>query len=345
MRRITSSDLPQADRLESVLLTVIAVGNGAQTDIEIAKRIPGIQGDDRQGRYYRNAAEMLGFITNRRNNSTITQKGQELLTNPVLINPLFIASVLNLEIYQKLIPYLELYPEGCSRQQILNYLQSVSDPEIGSSMILRRISTILAWPRTLGFLSQLDNGKFIFQNNLSNDLPIFEIQDDVQPLLPVTGDLSEYQEIEQRTANAKEEVAYFKDQAKLERATNAHIALVNLVAQRIRNNGGIPKSNQLIDLAVRFDLDYILEMKSTTDENVRAQIRKGMSQLYEYRYLQNKPDAKLILVVEKPLTASHSWMLDYMESDREISIVWDGNNELYGSEKTRNELSFLNLLP
>jgi len=343
MRRIKSNDLPQADRLESVLLTVMAVGNGARTDIEIANRIPGIGGDDRQGRYYRNAAEMLGYITNQRNNAILTPKGSELLKNPTLTNPLFIASVLNLEVYQKLLPFMELSPEGLTRQEIQNYLQSIADPGIGLSMIPRRISTIIAWPRTLGFLRQTDDGRLQIQNNLSADLPVFEIQDDDQPLLPVSGGLAEYQEIEQRTSRAQPEVAYFKDQAKLERATNAHIALINLVAQRIRKSGGIPKSNQLIDLAVRLDQDYIFEMKSTNDDNVRSQVRKGMSQLYEYRYLQNKPDAKLILVVEKPLGASHSWMLDYMENDREINLVWDGNEELYGSERTRNELDFLGL--
>lgn len=345
MRRITSRDLPQADRLESVLLTVVAVGSGARTDMEIANRIPGIEGDDRQGRYYRNAAEMLGFISNQRNNATLTQKGMLLLDNPTLTNPLFIASVLNLEIYQKLLPFMELYPEGLTRQEILDYLQSIADQGIGPSMIPRRISTIIAWPRALGFLRQTDNGRLQFQNNLSGDIPVFEIQDDDQPLLPVTGGLSEYHEIEQRTSRAHQEIAYFKDQAKLERATNAHIALVNLVSQRIRQNGGIPKSNQLIDLAVRLDQDYIFEMKSTTDANVRSQVRKGMSQLYEYRYLQNRPDAKLILVVEKPLGASQSWMLDYMETDRAINLVWDGNDELYGSDKTRNELGFLGLQP
>ena len=144
-------------------------------------------------------------------------------------------------------------------------------------------------------------------------------------------------------SKAQEEVAYFKDQAKVERAANAHIALVNLVSQRIRQNGGIPKSNKLIDLAVKLHQDYIFEMKSISDSNIRSQIRKGMSQLYEYRYLQNKPNAKLILVVEKPLEATHSWMLDYMECDRQISLVWDGNEELYGSERARNELSFLDL--
>jgi hypothetical protein len=343
MRRITSSDLPQADRLESVLLTVIAVGNGARTDIEIANQIPSIAGDDRQGRYYRNAAEKLGFISNQSNNATLLQKGQKLLLNPTLTNPLFISSVLNLEVYQKLLPYMELHPEGLAKQEIQDYLQSIADPKIGPSMIPRRISTILAWPKVLGFLRQTEDGRLQIQNNLSRDIPVFEIQDVDQPLLPVTGDLSEYHEIEQRTSSAKEEVVYFKDQAKLERATNSHIALVNLASQRIRQKGGIPKSNQLIDLAVRLDRDYIFEMKSSNDDNVRSQVRKGMSQLYEYRYLQNKPEAKLILVIESPLRADHLWMLDYMETDRDINLVWDGNNELYGSERTRNELSFLGL--
>lgn len=343
MRLITSSDLPQADRLESVLLTVIGVSKGALSDIEIANQIPGIEGDDRQGRYYRNAAEMLGFIDNQRNRAAITKKGQELMKNPVLTNPLFIASVLNLEIYQKLLPYMELHPEGRTRQEIQDYLISIADPNIGPSMIPRRISTILAWPKSLDFLTQTEDGRYHIKNSLSIDIPVFEIQDVDQPLLPVTGDLSEFQEIEQRTSTAREEVAYFKDQTKLERATNAHIALINLVSQRIRENGGIPKSNQLIDLAVRLDRDYIFEMKSTNDENLRSQIRKGLSQLYEYRYLQNKSDAKLILVVEKPLGTNHLWMLDYLEHDREINLVWDGNNQLYGTERTRKELDFLRL--
>ena len=99
----------------------------------------------------------------------------------------------------------------------------------------------------------------------------------------------------------------------------------------------------MIDLAVRLDRDYIFEMKSTTEQNIRSQVRKGMSQLYEYRYFQNLPFAKLILVVENPLSASHSWMLEYLENDREIYIVWDGNSELYGSQRSIDELGFLGL--
>ncbi len=86
-------------------------------------------------------------------------------------------------------------------------------------------------------------------------------------------------------------------------------------------------------------------MKPTTPTNVKTHIRKGISQLYEYRYLENKPDASLILVVENPLSQEESWMSDYLETDRNIHLIWDGNNQLYGSQNTREQLAFLNLLP
>lgn len=346
MRRIKSVDLPQADRLESVLLTVMAVGNGARTDIEIANRVPGIEGDSRQGRYYRKAAEMLGFILNERNNANLTESGSTLLQsqNLTINNPIFVSSVLSLEIYQKLFTYLEVHPNGRSRNEIIDYLQLISDPDIGPTMIGRRISTILSWPKTLRFIDKTEDNKYKLINSFDNNNPIFEVHDIDQPLLPTSADLSEYQEIERRTNKAREYVQYYKNQAKLDRAFSSHNDLVNLVANRIRENGGIPKSNQLIDLAVSLGDDYIFEMKSTNEDNVRSQMRKGLSQLYEYRYLQNKPQAKLILVVEKPLEASHSWMLDYMEIDRGINLVWDGNNQLYGSERAKSELNFLGLI-
>src|SRR4051812_2835917 len=124
--RIQSKDLPQADRIESVVLATAAVANGASTDLEIANQVHGIEGDDRQGRYYRRAAEILGFITNNHNNAQITAKGIEIASNPILTNPTLLASVLNLNLYQKLIPFLELHPEGLTRQQIINYLESIA---------------------------------------------------------------------------------------------------------------------------------------------------------------------------------------------------------------------------
>ncbi len=68
-----------------------------------------------------------------------------------------------------------------------------------------------------------------------------------------------------------------------------------------------------------------------------------MSQLYEYRYWQNLPDAKLILVIEKALPPNNSWMSGYLETDRDVSLIWDGDNNLYGNEESKDQLNFPNI--
>ena len=133
-----------------------------------------------------------------------------------------------------------------------------------------------------------------------------------------------------------------RDQAALERAGAAHTQLVNIVAERVRQSGNLPKCNQLIDLAARINNEaYLFEMKSLTPGNARSQIRRGISQLYEYRYLQNLPNVSLILTIETPIPEQLAWMARYLEEDREIYLVWDGNNELFASNQTREYLSFL----
>lgn len=338
---IQSTEVPQADSINSIIQAIINIGNGARTDEEIISNIPNIN-SDRQGRYYRKVGELLGFVINIKNNARLTSEGEVFFSNPVLTNEHLKEAILRMKIFQVLIPFIEV-KGSVTRIQVIDHLKSLGI-RLAHSTLDRRASSLLSWLLTLGVVKQTNN-KFLIASAVPPVSGILQLDSESQPILPIAGDLSEYQEIEQRISSAKQEVAYFKDQAKLERATNSHIALINLVSQRIRQNGGIPKSNQLIDLAVRLDQDYIFEMKSTNEENVRSQIRKGMSQLYEYRYLQNKPEAKLILVVEKPLGANHSWMLDYMETDRAINLVWDGNEELYGSERSRSELGFLGLQP
>jgi len=83
-------------------------------------------------------------------------------------------------------------------------------------------------------------------------------------------------------------------------------------------------------------------MKSTVATNVRAQVRRGMSQLYEYRYLQNVPDAQLVLVIEQPLNRELAWMSDYLVKDRGILLAWDGDRKhLHCSESQKEALHFL----
>jgi len=339
---IKTSDIPQADRIESVLMAIIAVGNGATTDMSIADSIPNIEGDARQGRYYRNAAELLGFIKNYRNNSVLTDLGKKLLNNAQLNNPLFINSVLAMKVFQILIPYLEINVRGVTRQQLIDYLQSISDPNMGTSMIPRRISTIIAWASSIDII-RFTNDRYYFNNIFSKKLPYFQLNQIEQPILPVSGELAEYKEVLSKANRAKGIISYYKENAKLERSNTAHSNLVDIVATRLRDYGAVPKCNQLIDLAVKLDHSYLFEMKSTTNRNIRNQIRRGLSQLYEYRYLQNKPEAKLVLVIENPLNVENEWMIDYVENDRGIYLIWDGQDTLYGSERSRYDLSFLAL--
>lgn len=341
--RIRSADIPQADRIESMVLATAAIANGARTDIQIANAVPGIVGDARQGRYYRKAAQILGFVTNQRNNAQITPLGNQLVRNPATGNPVLLAAVLKLNLYQKLIPFLELHPEGLTRNEILTYLESIADENIGATMLPRRISSIIAWIKTLGLLIEA-NGRFSLSRAIIPSLPVIEFKDIAQPLIPVLGSLDEYQAVAAKMSGAAEVITFYKDLAKQERANVAHTHLVNLVADRIRKAGGVPKSNSIIDLATKIENDFIFEMKSLTTTNCRSQIRKGISQLYEYRYLESNPSAQLVLVLEAPVDTKTEWMLQYLESDRGISVVWDGNDNLYGSVATRSKMPFLDII-
>lgn len=72
----------------------------------------------------------------------------------------------------------------------------------------------------------------------------------------------------------------------LEKARNlAHKELVSKMDAWLRRLGAIPKENDHIDLFadVPSDGSFIFEVKSG-GENLLDQIRKGLSQLYEYRY-------------------------------------------------------------
>jgi hypothetical protein len=118
------------------------------------------------------------------------------------------------------------------------------------------------------------------------------------------------------------------DDAARERADEAHRLLIDLVAAKVRQTGAIPKSNRYVDLsaAIQDDL-YLFEMKSTTDGNVHGQVRRAISQLYEYRYLQQVPAAKLVVVIENPPPKEKQWIVDYVVKDRKLLIAWDGDRK------------------
>ncbi|RPI63406.1 MAG: hypothetical protein EHM48_02500 [Planctomycetaceae bacterium] len=178
---------------------------------------------------------------------------------------------------------------------------------------------------------------------LPGELSAIPFTYDSEPLIPTSVTLAEYRDVEKRTTANPKTITHIIDETKLERANESHRQLTNLVGRRIRSVGGIPRCNDLVDLAARLtELSYIFEIKSTTDSNARSQIRKGISQLYEYRYLQHAPYARLVLVVEQPLEKDLAWMADYLINDRGIFLVWDGDKKhLYCDSELKKSLKFL----
>lgn len=254
--------------------------------------------------------------------------------------------VLNSRIFQRIIPYLESKGNvGVTRDEFATFLINTAD--FGAdTMASRRISTVISWLLELGII-QISNNQYTLSTvTINQRLDNIGFDNSDEPLLPNPNDLNEYNVVQQRSSSVRESIVTYRNSVALERADNAHRSLVNLTSERIRNAGALPKYNQLIDLATHINgTDFIFEMKSTTATNEKAQMRAGLSQLYEYRFLQNKPAAKLILVIENPLSTKEVWRQQYLEQDRDVYLIWDGNDELYGNDRTRNDLEFLNLRP
>jgi len=335
--KIPKSEIPQADTLEHVLDVAYAVKQGARTDHDIAQYIHMV---DRQGRYYRLAAEILGLVQNEHNYCVLTPLGQSFTQATETENKGIVKSaILNAHVFQRMVPFFELHEDGATRKQVEDFISEVTAPTT-VEMIHRRTSTLISWLEEIGVLTH-DNDLYRFQATKTPPVPILQFPDE-EPLALKLPDLNEYKTIRERREQAGETIQVLIDQAAHDRANVIHRSLINIVADRLRDSGSIPKSNRYVDLAATTsDQAYLFEMKSVNDDNSRSQVRNGLSQLYEYRYLQNLPDAELVLVISEPLTKRDTWMQAYLEEDRNIHLVWDGNNQLFASKKTKQELSFL----
>jgi hypothetical protein len=108
---------------------------------------------------------------------------------------------------------------------------------------------------------------------------------------------------------------------KLDRANKTHSLILEKLATELFKRGYIPEKSIMIDLFCRREGGSIVfEAKSVTIKNWLSQIRKGVSQLYEYRFIYNIPGAQLCLVLShKP---PEPWVIDYVQRDRGIHLCW-----------------------
>lgn len=334
---IATKDIPQADSLEKVLLVVEAVSKGKSSFQEIATFL---KVTDRQGRYYRRAAEILRFVSTvpHKNVSTLTKLGQELLRKRgVQRNQTVKTQILHVPIVQSVVGMLASADGTATQKELeVSFRKIVNTTQ---KMANRRLSTILSWLEDSNSIKR--TGQQILLEKLPPSIDKIEISDPKVPVLPKPGDLRLFEEVPQKIKNASAIIKFEVDRVKTERANMTHERLRSTLAKRITRLGFVPTYNRYIDLAVRMaNHDFIIEVKSSG--NIRTQIRKGISQLYEYRYLQSLPDAVLVLLLEKPLSGKNRWLLDYLIEDRGICVLWDDqNDELFTTDKCMKKLPFM----
>lgn len=73
-------------------------------------------------------------------------------------------------------------------------------------------------------------------------------------------------------------------------------------------------------------LTFLFEMKSSDESIIVEQVRKAVSQLYEYRYRHYqdrkiKENAVLVIVLQQ-LPDAQAWLKDYLLFDRRIAVCW-----------------------
>ena len=111
-------------------------------------------------------------------------------------------------------------------------------------------------------------------------------------------------------------------QARLDRANRTHEDTRLALAAELRRRGFEPGQDQLIDLYCALPSGFaIYEVKSINEANWRSQVRRGASQLKEYRFLRGLTGAaSLYLVLSDKLP--EEWVLDLLVAEYDIGALW-----------------------
>lgn len=179
------------------------------------------------------------------------------------------------------------------------------------------------------------------ENNLENSATLFPDIQESDDLIPDNSALKLKYPLKERgsffvidsTPNhssilADPEVTRIKRQ----RSNLQHKILVQKLDEYLRRRGAVPKESEHIDLfaTIPNDGSFLFEVKSISSNNLLSQTRKGISQLYEYRYRYSDDigeDVTLCLVY--PYEPSEiSWLQGYLCIDRKIAVCWFNQDSL-----------------
>ena len=82
-------------------------------------------------------------------------------------------------------------------------------------------------------------------------------------------------------------------------------------------------------------------MKSCHRGNLHSQVRRGVSQLFEYQFVYRErlgKDVIPVLIIETQPTREHRWLIEYTESIG-ILLAWEDENRLVTTANIPTALS------
>lgn len=153
---LKSKEVPQANVLYDVIETVRFVKqHEGCTYSMIAHHI---EKGERQGRYYRHSAQLLGLIENDKNYAWILPDGEYFLSLAEQDQVKFlIKRVKSLEVFQLVESFIQAKP-GCTREDVYQLLFANG---ITDNTALRRSSSVLNWMVDLGIAKRVGDGFFL----------------------------------------------------------------------------------------------------------------------------------------------------------------------------------------
>lgn len=318
----SSKLLPQADVLVDVLRVVEAVSRGLTSFQDMAAYMGGKV--DRQGRYYRAAAEVINLIRNDpgHNTSYLLPLGMKYIAASPTARPEIIKQALltNPIICDVLAFIHQCGPNGTSETDLARYLATIADVNLTTAR--RRTSTLRAWLQDAGLVVILSDQLVATstpEQTLASDADNVGAVKPTPLLRPASLTIPPAQ----NTPLPATHLSYVVDVASKERALRQHQQLVLTMAAKLVSLGANPEYNRYVDLAAELNsVQYLFEMKSTTPTSLHSQVRLGISQLYEYRYIQRMPNSHLCLVLDREPKGADAWLVKYLEEDRQITLCW-----------------------
>lgn len=217
--------------------------------------------------------------------------------------------------------HLEL-SDGWLEQAAIAAAQHERDPNIREELLASPID-FLKSRNWLGLLNA-DTGvrRPISPILISDSIPL---EDETINATPAARPVSREWDRTSPRISQREGTTHSVDLVTRERANKSHHSLEKELASIARRHTFVPKYTQNID--VYFDTPHgtvLTEVKSCTDTNFHSQVRKGISQLFEYRFLYEdvlKPKITMLLLMETKPPRNKRWLVDYI-STLGVILAW-----------------------